>query len=152
MPKPRFALTFRQERFCHAYLRLANAAVEAGYAERSARNQAYRLLRTRRIRERLADIQEDTALHDCAGLHSALAKLQNVDERAIEARHLHAAARAVEIQSRLLGLHLGRSPLSAAARCAAALRSAPAPALPPEAFPRDDLSDVAPWPTGDRKW
>lgn len=41
MPKARFVLTFRQERFCHAYLRLANAAaaaVEAGYAEYSARN------------------------------------------------------------------------------------------------------------------
>jgi len=47
MPAPPFGLTFRQERFCHAYLRLANAAeaaVEAGYAEPSARNPAHRLL------------------------------------------------------------------------------------------------------------
>lgn len=119
-------------------------------------------MQTRRIRERLADIQEDTALRDCSGLYVTLAKLQNVYERAIEARHLHAAARAVDIQARLLGLHLGRSPLSAASVCAAALHSAPRPAPrpaphpaphpapPPE--PEEDLSDVAPWLTGDKPW
>jgi hypothetical protein len=133
------------------YLRCANAAeaaVEAGYAERSAHNQACRLLQTRRIRARLADIQEENALQACSGLYVMLAKLQNVYERAIEARHFYAAARAVEIQSRLIGLREGRSPLPAFPRPAAVSPPAPAPGAPP---PEGDLSDIAPWLTGGRE-
>jgi len=151
MPKPAYGLTFRQERFCHFYLRCANAAeaaVEAGYAERSARNQAYRLLHTRRIRARLTDLQTETALHACSGLDSMLAKLQNVYERAIEARHFYAAARAVEIQSRLLGQR-GWPPALPPARRPAAV---PPPVPPPASLPEEDISDIAPWLTGAKKW
>ena len=157
-----YGLTFRQERFCHAFLRCANAAaaaVEAGYAERSARNQAYRLLQTQRIRFRLADIQSETAMHACSGLDSMLAKLQNVYERAIEARHFYAAARAVEIQSRLIDKRERHFPVGVVPdrRPAAARLAGPPPPPPPApvpAQPRDeeDLSDVAPWPAGAKKW
>ena len=146
-----YGLTFRQERFCHAYLRCANAAqaaAEAGYSEHSARNQAYRLLQTGRIRNRLADIQEENALQACSGLYVMLAKLQNVYERAIEARHFYAAARAVEIQSRLLGQRGWPPALPPARRPAAVLPPVPAPA----SLPEEDISDIAPWLTGAKKW
>jgi hypothetical protein len=140
-------LTFRQARFCHAYLRCANAtqaAVEAGYSEASARNQAYRLLQTERIRVYINRIQEDAGVLAGTGFYVVVGKLQNVYERALQARQFHAAARAVEIQSRLLGMHL-RSSLR---------RPAPRPAAPPPsaAQPEDDISDIAPWATGAKKW
>ncbi|MBL6928753.1 MAG: terminase small subunit [Rhodospirillales bacterium] len=53
-------LTGRQEKFCRAFVDVANgayAAREAGYAPRSARMQGHRLLKDRRVRARIADIQ-----------------------------------------------------------------------------------------------
>lgn len=107
MPKPPRRLTFRQERFCLAYLRYNNAtkaAIEAGYSERSARNQAYRMLQTQRIRARLMDMQADAVMYVCSGVDAMLMKLQAVYEQAIEAGHTYAAVRAVELQSRILGM------------------------------------------------
>lgn len=107
MPRSAAGLTFRQERFCQSYLecgRARAAALEAGYAWRSASNHAYRLLRAPRIRARLAELQAETVRESCAGLESMLAKLQNVYNQAMEDRRYYAAARAVEVQSRLMGL------------------------------------------------
>jgi len=168
MPNLAYGLTFRQERFCHAFLRLANAAEaarEAGYSERSARKQACRLLQTQRIRFRLADIQTETAQHACFGLNAMLAKLQNVYERAIEDRRYYAAARAVDIQARLIGLRERRFPVGVVPdRRPVASRLAgpppvPPPVRPPFRDPADEedladgegLSDVASWPAGRRK-
>ena len=144
-------LTFRQERFCHAYVRCGNAAqaaVEAGYAEASARNQAYRLLQTMRIRATINDLREDAGILAGTGYFVVIGKLQNVYEHAIQARQYHAAVRAVEIQSRILGLHL-----SAHLRRPAPIPTPrPAPPPPAAAQPGDDLSDIAPWLTGAKKW
>jgi len=57
------------------------------------------------------DIQTDTALNACAGLDTMLAKPPNVYERAIEARHFHAAGLASGASAVPGGGHLRRRAL-----------------------------------------
>ena len=105
-------LTARQERFCRAFVDLANgayAAREAGYAPGSARQQGNRLLKDRRVRSRIADIQAETAEESCRETDVLLGKLETVYRRAMANHHFHAAARAVELQAKLTGLKAART-------------------------------------------
>ena len=55
-------LTDKQERFAQAYVLHRNAteaAKAAGYAERSAYNQGYRMLKNEEIIERISDLEND---------------------------------------------------------------------------------------------
>lgn len=109
-PPPR-PLTPRQERFCHAYVSCPNAARAArvaGYSRRTAKSQGWRLLRSRRVRARLAEIQAELA-RDCGGERDALiGKLEVVYRQAVADHSAYAAARAVELQARLTGLPVRR--------------------------------------------
>jgi phage terminase small subunit len=98
-------LTFRQERFCHAFVHWANGAVaarEAGYRVRSARTQASAMLQTGRIRKRIQEIQAQLAEDAASGMDTMIAKLEIVYRRAMEDHHFYAAARAVELQAKLV--------------------------------------------------
>lgn len=99
------SLTPRQERFCHAFVHWANGAVaarEAGYTVKSARNQASLLLQTDRIRTRIHDIQTQLAQDSGSEMDPFIGKLEVVYRRAMEDHHFYAAARAVELQAKLV--------------------------------------------------
>ena len=103
-PRP---LTARQERFCQAYVlcpSAARAARRAGYAETSARQQGWRLLTTRRVRARLADIQSQLARDRPEGMDPLIGKLEVIYRQAVADGRTLAAVRAVEAQARLTRL------------------------------------------------
>jgi phage terminase small subunit len=99
------SLTHRQERFCHAFVHWANgaeAAREAGYTVRSARKQASVMLQTVRIRARIHEIQTQLAEDAGADMAALIGKLEIIYRRAIGDHHFYAAARAVELQVKLV--------------------------------------------------
>ena len=103
MPKWR-PLTRRQERFCQAYVvygSAAKAARAAGYSERSARQQAWRLLHTGRVRARLARLHADLGRDFKDSLNVYIGKLELVYRQAVEDRRSLAAVRAVMAQAHL---------------------------------------------------
>lgn len=104
MTKGANGLTYRQERFCRAFVRYGNAATaafEAGYAPRWTAQHGYRLLQHSRIRARIAEIQAGMAHDACRDMDVLLGKLENVYRRALEDHNFHAAVRAVDIQAKL---------------------------------------------------
>ena len=112
-PSPDRKLTPRQERFCQAFVLLANAAYaarEAGYFPKWARKQGSRLMTTGRIRARIGAIQAAMARDNGRDLDTLIGKLEVVYRRAIEDHHFTAAARAVELQARLGGKTFQEAP------------------------------------------
>jgi len=99
------SLTYRQERFCHAFVHWANgaeAAREAGYTVRSARKQASVMLQTLRIRARIHEIQTQLAEDAGTDMADLIGKLEIIYRRAIGDHHFYAAAPAVELQAKLV--------------------------------------------------
>ena len=100
-------LNYRQECFCQAFVQGGNAshaAVTAGYTRRSRRQQGWRLLKTRRIAERIREIQADMAAGHGRDHDILIGKLENIYRRAIENHQYHAATRAIEAQARLAAM------------------------------------------------
>ncbi len=100
----------RHEAFCQHFVLLGNAcyaAIDAGYARPSARNQGYRLMRRPAIRARIAEVRRVLARAYCLDAQVLLGKLEAIYQRANEHHFFHAAARAVELQARIAG-HIGR--------------------------------------------
>ncbi|MBT3306740.1 MAG: terminase small subunit [Alphaproteobacteria bacterium] len=100
-PKP---LRSRHEAFCQYFVLGGNAtyaAINAGYTRKWSRNQGYRLMRQPAIQARIAAIRSTLARVYCLDPDVLLGKLEAVYQRAHENHHFHAAARAVEIQSRI---------------------------------------------------
>ncbi len=96
----------RHEAFCQHFVLLGNAsyaAIDAGYARPSARNQGYRLMRRPAIRARIAEIRRVLARAYCLDAEVLLGKLEAIYQRANEHHFFHAAARAVELQARIAG-------------------------------------------------
>ncbi len=96
----------RHEAFCQHFVLLGNAsyaAIDAGYARPSSRNQGYRLMRRAAIRARIAEIRRVLARAYCLDAQVLLGKLEAVYQRANENHFFHAAARAVELQARIAG-------------------------------------------------
>ncbi len=96
----------RHEAFCQHFVLLGNAAyaaIDAGYARPSARNQGYRLMRRPSIRARIAEIRRVLARAYCLDAEVLLGKLEAVYQRANEHHFFHAAARCVELQARIAG-------------------------------------------------
>ncbi len=117
-------LTLRQERFCHAFVNWACGAVaarEAGYAVKSSRKQGSAMLQTERIRARIHEIQSQLAHDAGSDMDALIGKLEVVYRRAIEDHHFYAAARAVELQAKLIR--------AAAPRLPRPLNNPPAPPL-----------------------
>ena len=131
-PSPDRKLTPRQERFCQAFVLLANAAYaarEAGYFPKWARKQGSRLMTTGRIRARIGAIQAAMALDNGRDLDTLIGKLEVVYRRAIEDHHYTAAARAVELQARLGGQQFGKPmPMNVEEEAPAEQQAGPMPA------------------------
>ncbi len=100
-------LCYRREKFCEAFLRLgnaANAAHEAGYAGRSARQQGYCLSRRPEVIERIAEMRAELGRAHRQNADILIGKLETVYNRALENHQFAAAARAVEVQARVARL------------------------------------------------
>lgn len=100
-------LKARHERFCRTFVDCMNAtsaAKASGYSPRTARNAGYRLMQHPRILARIAEIQSETAEAHCRSVDVLLGKLETIYRRAVDDHHFAAAARAVELQAKLVGL------------------------------------------------
>ena len=73
--------------------------MDAGYKPRSRAQQGWRLMKTRRIAERIREIQ--VGLSTGRDRDVLIGKLENIYRRAIENHQYHAATRAIEAQARL---------------------------------------------------
>lgn len=81
-------LTKRQERFAAAYAVLGDeeqAAVQAGYAERTASATGKRLLRHSGVAQAVTTMQEDARMHDAVTRQWVTARLKEVAERCMQA-------------------------------------------------------------------
>ncbi len=133
----------RHEAFCQHFVLLGNAAyaaVDAGYARPSSRNQGYRLMRRPAIRARIAEIRRVLGRAYCLDAEVLLGKLEAIYQRANENHFFHAAARAVELQARIAGHVLPRK--AAASLIETTNDDAPAPAG------ARNLGQSTPWPAG----
>ncbi len=97
----------RLERFCRAYVYYANAAhaaAHAGYKPQSCRKQGWRLMQDARVRTRIAELRKKLSREFAYDAGVLLGKLETVYERAVEDHLFSAAARAAEIQCKILGI------------------------------------------------
>jgi hypothetical protein len=101
-------LTLRQNAFCEFFVALGNAADaarQAGYCERAARNQGYRLLKDARVRARIRALQ--TAIVDKIDPALILGRLENLYCLAERDGGYRAAARILVLMGRLVGFDYG---------------------------------------------
>lgn len=105
------SLNRRQEKFSAHYALTGNAteaARLAGYAERSAANHGFRLIRDPRVRERIYTIRVNRAIQ--FGPVTAFSRLENLYRQASEAGAWRAAAFILTLQARLAGLESWNPP------------------------------------------
>lgn len=91
----------RQEKFCQAYLINKNAtksAIAAGYSEKSAHNQGYRLLQEPAIQRRLEELEEEYSTDV-----DVVAELEKQYEQAKANGNGQTALKALELLSRVRG-------------------------------------------------
>lgn len=134
---PSNSLNRRQEKFCGHYALTGNAAEAArvaGYAQRSAANHGFRLIRDPRVRERVYAIRVNRAIQ--FGPVTAFSRLENLYRQASEAGAWRAAAFILTLQARLAGVESWNPP--PAKTGAPSRRGAFGPR---EADPFDDFSE-----------
>ena len=94
-------LTDKQERFAQAYVLHRNAteaAKTAGYSERSAYNQGYRMLKNNEIVERIADLENELETNI-----DVINEIENQYTFAKNSGHTNSAIKALELLSRIWG-------------------------------------------------
>ena len=94
-------LTDKQERFAQAYVLHRNAteaAKAAGYAERSAYNQGYRMLKNEEIIERISDLENELETNI-----DVIQEKENQYTFAKNSGHTNSAIKALELLSRIRG-------------------------------------------------
>ena len=94
-------LTDKQERFAQAYVLHRNAteaAKAAGYAERSAYNQGYRMLKNEEIIECISDLENELETNI-----DVIQEIENQYTFAKNSGHANSAIKALELLSRIRG-------------------------------------------------
>ena len=94
-------LTDKQEMFAQAYVLHRNAteaAKTAGYSERSAYNQGYRMLKNNEIVERIADLENELETNI-----DVINEIENQYTFAKNSGHTNSAIKALELLSRIRG-------------------------------------------------
>ena len=100
-------LTDKQERFAQAYVLHRNAteaAKTAGYSERSAYNQGYRMLKNNEIVERIADLENELETNI-----DVINEIENQYTFAKNSGHTNSAIKALELLSRIRGAKSDKS-------------------------------------------
>ena len=99
-------LTARQLAFCERYVEspiATRAAVRAGYSEKTASQQASRLLKHPRVMRRILDLRRKRHLEQAYRRETLMDKLEVVFAEAIERREFYAAIQALTMQARMAG-------------------------------------------------
>jgi len=107
------ALTARQRRFVDEYLidlNATRAAVRAGYARRSARQQASRLLAYPHVRAAIQEGQERLAKRARLSARNVLDRLAEIRDAAAAKGQYAVALRAEELRGRHIGMFAGDKP------------------------------------------
>ncbi len=102
----------RHEAFCQEYVKDRNAtqaAIRAGYSEKTARQQGSRLLTNAAISSRIGELQEEIAERNEIDADNIMAKLETVYERSLEEGNFAAANRAAELQGKMVGAFTERA-------------------------------------------
>lgn len=98
-------LNHRQEKFCAHYALSGNAAEAAryaGYSDRSAKNQGFRLLRDRRVNDHVYRLRVERAIK--FGPVMAFTRLESLFFKASAAGDFRGAAHILTLQARLSGV------------------------------------------------
>ncbi len=105
-------LTAKEEAFCVAYTTIGSetfsngtkSAIEAGYAEDSARTQAWRMLRKEHIKRRIRELYDKNMEDNMVTTGSVLANLSHDRQMARKNRQYSVATRCTELQGKYLAM------------------------------------------------
>ena len=105
-------LTAKEESFCVAYTTIGSetfsngtkSAIEAGYAEDSARTQAWRLLRKEHIKNRIRELYDKNMEENMVTTGSVLANLAHDRQMARKNHQYSVATRCTELEGKYLAL------------------------------------------------
>jgi len=90
----------KQDQFCREYIidfNATKAAIRAGYSEKTAREQAYRLLTKAHIRERVAALKKELNDSDMLEASDVMRMLLEDHEAAKELKQMGPAVRSIEL-------------------------------------------------------
>ncbi len=105
-------LTAKEEVFCVAYTSIGSetfsngtkSAIEAGYAEDSARTQAWRMLRKEHIKKRIRELYDKNMEENGVTVNSVLANLDHDRQMARKYNQYGAAIRCTELEGKYLAM------------------------------------------------
>ena len=105
-------LTAKEEAFCVAYTTIGSetfsngtkSAIEAGYAEDSARTQAWRLLRKEHIKKRIRELYDKNMEENIVTINSVLANLDHDRQMARKNHQYSVATRCTELRGKYLAM------------------------------------------------
>ncbi len=105
------ALNLKSKRFCEIYAVSFNAkqsALDAGYAEKSARTQGQRILKRPEAKEYIAKLQAQAAERFNINKDDIVEKLRENYKNAKEAGHFTACNQALQLEAKIGGLMTDR--------------------------------------------
>ncbi len=105
-------LTAKEEAFCVAYTTIGSetfsngskSAIEAGYAEDSARTQAWRMLRKEHIKRRNRELYDKNMEENMVTINSVLANLDHDRQMARKNHQYSVATRCTELRGKYLAM------------------------------------------------
>ncbi|MHC4637817.1 MAG: terminase small subunit [Planctomycetota bacterium] len=105
-------LTAKEEAFCVAYTTIGSetfsngtkSAEEAGYAEKSARTQAWRMLRKEHIKKRIRELYDKNMEENMVTVGSVLANLDHDRQMARKNHQYSIATRCTELEGKYLAM------------------------------------------------
>ena len=105
-------LTAKEEAFCVAYTTIGSetfsngtkSAIEAGYAEDSARTQAWRMLRKEHIKKRIRELYDKNMEENMVTISSVLANFAHDRLMARKHNQYHVAKSCTELEGRHLAI------------------------------------------------
>ncbi len=105
-------LTPKEEAFCVAYTTIGSetynngtkSAIEAKYAEDSARTQAWRMLRKEHIKKRIRELYDKNMQENMVTVGSVLANLAHDRQMARKQNQYHVAKSCTELEGRYLAM------------------------------------------------
>lgn len=105
-------LTAKEEAFCVAYTTVGSetfsngtkSAIEAGYAEDSARTQAWRMLRKEHIKKRICELYDKNMEENMVTTSSVLANLDHDRQMARKNHQYSVATRCTELRGKYLSM------------------------------------------------
>ena len=101
------ALTFRQKRFCQAYMTsptAKEAVIEAGYSSKGATVTATKLIKRPEVKEYIAKLEADAAERNNIDQDELVKRLRDNYDSAKDAKQYNACNQAVELEAKMGGL------------------------------------------------